>query len=1078
LGTFAQFVEDLRGLVSQGQEVLAAGQLALHGQPEAATKQRFIEPLFHALNFDVDDYIPEDRIKGISLNWVDYALQPKGSSLLAFVEAKSLFERTIWTKHQPQVRRYIRDYLLSLDGRRQPVQWVVLSNFAELHVLNIMDREPFLSLTLDQYLENAERIWTLLEKDNLRNDLIFSDYSESRRQNLGKEFLQDLKRWRLVFANGFRVANPNLSVDQARQLSQQVLDRIILIRVLETNGLQSYYSVVREFDYWQSFTRNKDRLPFYDVLHRTFKDLELDLNTELFKDDLTNSISESLRKRGKRDVITIPNAYLEAAIIPEGRWLPQVSELLKGTQLKLTYTTPYNYDFRTLTDDIIGSVYEQFLAHELTATNGGIAIATSPELRQREGAYYTPTPVVRYLVAETLGGNVNAILQDALDQIEHGDYKSAHAAIERLSRLKVLDIACGSGAFLIEAFDVIFEAYRTYNAALRDHTTRSGAGFAALLDGGIVDNEGERVLRENIFGIDKDGQAVEVAKLNLWLKLLRSDPQRYTRTESKAPKRLPDLIKNVYVSDSLVPRAALPIRLKKTDSVHIVGNPPWGADLPYQRQAVAKYKLAAGQYDSYELFMERALELLPNGGRLGYVVPDSILHLPEHRPLRELLLRDSAVEHLIKLGEGVFEDVFRGAVAVVLQKGTPPETQRTSAAIVVKSDRKDLMHKDASGHYPRTMQALESEYGHTVLQSRFLGNPNREFDIYTKDADEPVRAKINKNPLNWGAVLWTGRGVEITKRGYIVRCPACSTWNNIPRQKKDKTYAKKVCSNTLCRFAFNYDAKAQRATIVAETPMTKRYAPFVIGENINRYRILKRLYIDTSRARRFPRCPKCNAVRASWDDLDTGSTWKCAECKTSFSRKDVTKTLAVGINYKDASFYTPPKMIVRKTGRGIYATIDDSDALTNQVVFIFRKREGLSADAALYDLYYFLGVLNSKTMLYEYYKRTADIEWKSFPYLTQETIMKLPIPPIDFSNAKRRALHQQIAQTARAAVASNGISDSVDTKIESLVMELYGLSAAEKAHVRGELAEIERYGTLLGSHEAVDDDDDDDGDAE
>jgi hypothetical protein len=294
--TFNQFVDELKALVEKCSALLQEGPLAFKGKPEPNTKQRLIEPLLRALNYDVDHYVAEEQIRalyGAVRGWVDYGLQPEPPVTAAFIEAKGLFEKDLWNKHQVQVRKYIQDYLLTLEGGVQPVRWVAVTNFAELHILNMMDRYPYLTLTYDQYIENAGRLWALLERDNLRNDLIFADYSESRRQSLGKEFLQDLKRWRLILANGYRTSTPALTVDEAKQLSQQMLDRLILVRVLETSGLQPYYSMVRQFDHWRRSTRNKDKLPFYDELRHEFVDLELDLNTELFKDDLRVEIGRA-----------------------------------------------------------------------------------------------------------------------------------------------------------------------------------------------------------------------------------------------------------------------------------------------------------------------------------------------------------------------------------------------------------------------------------------------------------------------------------------------------------------------------------------------------------------------------------------------------------------------------------------------------------------------------------------------------------------------------------------------------------------------------------------------------------------
>jgi len=436
-----------------------------------------------------------------------------------------------------------------------------------------------------------------------------------------------------------------------------------------------------------------------------------------------------------------------------------------------------------------------------------------------------------------------------------------------------------------------------------------------------------------------------------------------------------------------------------------------------------------------------------------------------------MLLEKTSLEHLIKLGEGVFEDVFRAAVSLVFQMKSSGEDHALSAAVVVKADRRQLLHKDVSGKYAQTIQDVENAHGHMIRQNRFSKNEYAVFDIYSKESDEPILAKIRARPLDW-QLTWTGRGAEITGKGFIVRCPACSTWNNIPRRKKNGGFAKKVCSNPECQHEFEYTEKTEKATIVSESEGTASARPFIIGENLNRYRILKRLYIDTSFSKTLPKCPSCSKFVATWSDISVGERWFCPRCNSSFTKSQITQMITLGINYKDPYFYKPPKLLVRKTGRGIYATIDDQPSYTNQVIFIFRLKDDLTGNDSNYSLWYFLGVINSKTMLYEYYKRTADIEWKSFPYLTQKTIQKFPVPRIDFSDIHQKMLHDEISRLAKCATDCNEITPAQDEALESLVGDIYSLTPTERAYINHELEEIARYGTLLGSHDDVDTEED------
>ena len=156
-------------------------------------------------------------------------------------------------------------------------------------------------------------------------------------------------------------------------------------------------------------------------------------------------------------------------------------------------------------------------------------------------------------------------------------------------------------------------------------------------------------------------------------------------------------------------------------------------------------------------------------------------------------------------------------------------------------------------------------------------------------------------------------------------------------------------------------------------PKGKNWKPIVPGESVNRYALGPAQYIETA--------------------------------------KD-------GINYKAPEFYEGKRLLLRQTGVGIYATIDSSGMLTNQSVFTWRLRSDLKKPLTRYRLEYLLGVLNSRMMLYRYYMRSGDTEWRSFPRWTQELVQDLPIRTIDFSDRRQAKLHDEIADRVAAVIAS------------------------------------------------------------
>ena len=952
------------------------------------------------------------------------------------IEEKSVFEHDLWLRYGAKAREYISGYHLSLQSPN-PARWILLTNFREMLFLYAYDRSPFLRVNFSDLAEpeTAHRLWMALEKRQLENDTLLGLYYELARQPLDRSFLRDLKTWRQVLCNGFLKAQPDLALDLAAQYSQQLLDRLIFLRILESKGLHTYYSIPKHWAHWKSMTRNRSRFPFTDELGRIFRDVELDLNTELLK---------------VNGVPPIPDAFVAAVVVPDEPIHASVQPFIADNDFR----TIYGYDFNTLTDDAMGSVYEQYLAHKLQEGRPGEIIVTTDQTHRRgQGAYFTRPPVARFLTEASVGALVHPRLDRALALLDKGHYEDACAEMESIKESRVIDIACGSGTFLMQAFDVLASAYRQYNDAVQASAQRYGDLLGAL-EAGLkpVQDFQHHIATRQLFGIDKDEQAVEVARLNLWLKLLRAYPDLYARRNGASPRsQLPALSHNLLVANAVYP--PVPLDFVPPGPRVIVGNPPWGADVGGSRDDLMDhYTLARGQFDSYEVFLERAAQALDDGDYIAYIIPDSIFQ-PQHAPTRRFVLDNFIITHIMRLGEGLFPEVYRAAAVVVARKGKAPEDHQVRASILVKADRALLCQPNSSV----TVALLEQQRATSIRQKRFATNRDAVWDIHIREEDEPITGQMERRALNWKEIVISGRGVEIGKDGSVLRCPYCGTWNTMPRRSRSGDYRSKKCIADMCRKEFTVDEAGPPERIITDAPPRNRSASVIVGEALHRYRISRYRYIDLSRFSAFSVCPKCGSTNS------IASRTKCLSCGQSY---DSDKNVAVrryGIDYKDPELFDGPKLLVRKTGRGIYAAIDLSGSYTTQVVYIFKLDPKRDAKYQGIRLEYLLGVLNSRAMLYYYYKRTAEIEWRSFPYVTQRVIQRLPIPEVDLENPTDRAVHDAIA--ARVQVMTErgaGPTEDEDQELETLVRSLYGIRGTEASiHIDNELKRIEALGTLL-----------------
>jgi hypothetical protein len=641
--------------------------------PEEATKQYLIEPLLESLGYSRDEYAKEFHILG---DQVDYLLKHKRP--LMFLEAKNLNDPAVnlFDAHKEQVTRYIRNYRVSPEQAQmpEPVTWILLTNFAQFHFIRVNEETPSFSFKLNELIARREELWELLALENVEANRIDELYDQQHKAELDKRFLADLKRWRLIIANGFALRNPNVSLPDLTKASQQLLDRFIFCRMLETHRLIEYNRLARQFAHYEELYPPPATKPFAEVLRESlFAEIKRDFNTELFT------------RPQLCDELAIDNAAL-AVVIGHEPLTPDIAaqcgiEAGQG-ELLPSYKHLYGYDFSRMSSDIMGAVYERFLAHKLDLKAGRITIEDTDELRKKEGIYYTPRYIVDYIVAHTVGEKIKPILNEALALVAYKNYRAARAKIGELANIKVLDAAMGSGSFLLRAFDTFVQAYAAYNAECQKQKQERSKSTLMLFDAPqdipeTVDHLGIRVASENIFGVDLDEQAVEVAKLNLWMRLMAAERDyiretlRVRNNGEKPLNLLPTLANNLKRGNSLVADPAVGGDaafdwenefgeiIKRGGFDCVIGNPPYERIQTMMDTAPQVVELlkanyqsaAAGNFDIYVCFIERGLHLLAPNGSFGYIVPHKFFQTEYGEALRKLLTDGRHVRKIVSFGD-------------------------------------------------------------------------------------------------------------------------------------------------------------------------------------------------------------------------------------------------------------------------------------------------------------------------------------------------------------------------------------------------------------------------------------------
>ncbi|MBP6871482.1 MAG: N-6 DNA methylase [Bacteroidales bacterium] len=625
---------------------------------ETLTRRDFIDPFFKALGWDMDneqgyaeayrEVIHEDRLRiGTATKAPDYSFKLAGGKRLFFVEAK---KPGVSVKDEIQPAYQIRRYGWSA---KLPIS--IITDFQELSIYdctvkpNPTDKASVARigyLTFHEYLSKFDFIWDTFSKERVLkgsfDKFVQSDTQKKGTATVDKEFLQSLDRWRTYLATSISWNNKGLDEDEINFAVQQTIDRIIFLRIAEDRSVEPYGNLKHTLGHGE----------FYQNLFEQFRKADEKYNSGLF-DFHKDRICEHLK---------IDNKVIK-------------------TLINEMYYPECPYEFSVLSVEILGSAYEQFLGKVIRITPAHHAkIEEKPEVRKAGGVYYTPQYIVEYIVKNTVGKLVEG---------------KTPAEVEKI---KIVDPACGSGSFLIGAYQYLLDWHLNYynsspvlpvslSPGQDKGTRRTGdKGKSAKVltpDGNLTTAEKKRILLNNIYGVDIDVNAVEVTKLSLLLKCLEGETEASIQQQFSLwnERVLPTLDNNIKSGNSLIDtdfygaeldfglekkikpfnwQNAFPEVFKQGGFDAVIGNPPYvrqellGDQKDYFK---SKYEVFHGMADLYSYFIERGIGLLNEKGLFGIIVANKWMRSNYGEPLRKWLKLQNIIS-IIDFGDlPVFEGV-------------------------------------------------------------------------------------------------------------------------------------------------------------------------------------------------------------------------------------------------------------------------------------------------------------------------------------------------------------------------------------------------------------------------------------
>lgn len=640
---------------------------------ETQLRREFVDPLFELLGWDVSnsrgyseaykDVIHEDAIKiGGGTKAPDYAFRVGGERKF-FVETKAPHKNL---KNDPnsafQLRRYAWSAKLPLS---------ILTDFEEFSVYDTRFRplksdkaatSRILYLRFTDYTSRWSEIVNIFSRDAIHAGA-FDTYAESKKAKRGtaevdKSFLQEIESWRESLAKNLALRNPDIGLRLLNTVVQKTIDRIVFLRICEDRGIEPYGQLMA--------LRNGSNV--YERLVQIFIQADVRYNSGLFHFREESGRSET------------PDTQTLNITIDDGVIKRIISHL---------YYPDSPYEFSVFSADILGQVYEQFLGKVIRLTPGHRAkVEEKPEVRKSGGVYYTPTNVVDYLVRNTVG----TLLEEA------GTPKKA-------ASLRILDPACGSGSFLINVYQALLNWHLEWYH--KDGIEKHSKGRNPKVYQGprsewrLTTAERKRILKNSVYGVDVDPQAVEVTKLSLLLKVLEGESADRLASQLKLfrERALPDLGSNIKCGNSLVGTdyyAEMQTILFNEDELYsinafdwevefqqvfsdggfsaVIGNPPYLSFSGRQavpldddlREYYARRYPVSGWQTSHGFFIVKAHSL--TNRMVGFIVPDQVGHLKGYGSIRDAVTNASSLIAVRYWGEGVFSGVVTPALTFITDK--------------------------------------------------------------------------------------------------------------------------------------------------------------------------------------------------------------------------------------------------------------------------------------------------------------------------------------------------------------------------------------------------------------------------
>lgn len=568
--------------------------------------------------------------------------------------------------------------------------YVITSNFEKLrfYIDNAIEFIEFNLFTLNR--EDFNLLWLCLSLKSIEQNTPkkIKDESVSKEDTITKQLYQDYSSFKKAIFNSLVDRNKQYDKLLLFKKTQKLLDRFLFIFFAEDRLLLPANLIVSINAEWKKLQDMRVEQRLYERYKLYFNDL----NTGNAKQDIYSY----------NGGLFAPDEILDNVAIED--------EILYNHTQKLS-----NYDFQSEVDvNILGHIFENSLneIEQITSELEGQAVDTTKTKRKKDGVFYTPKYITKYIVENTIG-KLCAEKKESIQLIDEQytndkkkNIKVKKELLEKLTdyrnwllQLTICDPACGSGAFLNQALEFLITEHR-YIDELQ----------AKLLGASMILSDIENsILENNLFGVDINDESVEIAQLSLWLRTAQRN------------RKLNSLNNNIKCGNSLIddPDVAgtkafnwqkeFPQVFAKGGFDIVIGNPPY-VPTEYINEndklfLERTYNSAFGRINLYPIFYEKGIQIIKDNGLLGFISPYTILKNQYYKEARKYILNNASIIDLIDFkGVLVFQDAAVDSIIFIIKKGISKEYTFKQISNI-KSFENQIYQKD----YFNISEVLENE---------------------------------------------------------------------------------------------------------------------------------------------------------------------------------------------------------------------------------------------------------------------------------------------------------------------------------------------------------------------------------